>query len=134
MSVFLDSNIVIYLIERTPAFGPIAATCIQSLIGQGQRLVVSDLVRMECRVRPLQSSHTITLSAFDNYFCSDDVDVTPITPAVCNRAATIRAKYNYSPMDSLHLAAAVEHGCQRFLTQDLRLSGFPDIAIEALGC
>ena len=35
-------------------------------------------------------------------------------------------------MDSLHLAAAVEHGCQRFLTQDLRLAGFPGIAIEAL--
>ena len=132
MSVFLDSNVVIYLIERTPDFGPIAAKCIQSLIGRGERLVVSDLVRMECRVRPLRSKDAITLSALDNYFDSDDVDVTAITPGVCNRAAAIRAQYRYSPMDSLHLAAAVEHGCERFLTQDLRLAGFPDIAIEAL--
>lgn len=132
MSVFLDSNIVIYLIERTPDFGPIAAKCIQSLIGQGERLVVSDLVRMECRVHQLRSNDTITLSAFDNYFDSDEVDVTAITPGVCNRAAAIRAQYSYPPMDSLHLAAAIEHGCQRFLTQDLRLGGFPAIAIEAL--
>ncbi len=132
MSVFLDSNIVIYLIEQTPEFGPIAAKCIQSLIARAERLVVSDLVRMECRVRPLRSGDTITLSALDDYFYSDDVDVTAITPGVCNRAAAIRAQYRYSPMDSLHLAAAVEHGCQRFLTQDMRLAAFPDIAIEAL--
>ena len=29
-------------------------------------------------------------------------------------------------------AAAVEPGCERFLTQDLRLAGLPDIAIDAL--
>lgn len=132
MSVFLDSNIVIYLIERTPDFGPIAARRIESLLSQGQRLVVSDLVRMECRVHPLRDGDAVTLSAFDGYFASEDVEVTAITAAVCDRAAAIRARYRFSPMDSLHLAAACEHGCQQFLTQDSRLDGFHDIAIEIL--
>jgi uncharacterized protein len=132
VSVFLDTNIVIYLIERTPDIGPIAARCVQSLIAKGQRLVVSDLVRMECRVRPLRADDAVTLSAFDGYFTSDDVEVTAITGAVCDRAAAIRARYRFSPMDCLHLAAAVEHGCQRFLTHDLRLGSFPDITVEIL--
>jgi predicted nucleic acid-binding protein len=132
VSVFLDTNIVVYLIERTPDIGPIAARRVQSLIANGQRLVVSDLVRMECRVRPLRADDAVTLSAFDGYFASDDVEVTPITGAVCDRAAAIRAQYRFSPMDSLHLAAAVEHGCQRFLTHDLRLETFSDIAMEIL--
>jgi predicted nucleic acid-binding protein len=132
LSVFLDANIVIYLIERTPDRGLAAAKCIQNLIAQGQRLVVSDLVRMECRVRPLRLNDAVTLSAFDGYFSSEDVDVTTITAAVCDRAAAIRAQYNFHPMDSLHLAAAVEHGCQRFLTHDLRLQSFSDINIEVL--
>jgi predicted nucleic acid-binding protein len=34
--------------------------------------------------------------------------------------------------DSLHLAAAVEGGCDRFLTNDARLSRFPDIPVEVL--
>ncbi len=45
MSVFLDTNIVVYLIERTPDFWPTVAAHIQSLLSQGERLVVSDLVR-----------------------------------------------------------------------------------------
>ena len=130
MSVFLDTNIVIYLIERTSDQGLAVAKCIKNLIAQGQRLVVSDLVRMECRVRPLRLNDAITLSAFDGYFSSEDLDITPITASVCDRAAAIRARYNFRPMDSLHLAAAIEHGCQLFLTHDLRLKDFSNITIE----
>jgi len=34
--------------------------------------------------------------------------------------------------DSLHLAAAVESGCDRFLTNDARLSAFTAIPVEVL--
>ena len=130
--VFLDTNIVVYLIERTPYFGPAAAARTQSLLSQGERLVVSDLVRMECRVRPLRLEDAVTLAAFDRYFGSEDVEVVPITSAVCDRAAAIRARERFRPMDALHLAAAIERGCERFLTYDLRLSTFPEIAVEVL--
>jgi hypothetical protein len=33
-----------------------------------------------------------------------------LTAAVCDRAARIRASFGFTPMDALHLAAAVEHG------------------------
>lgn len=35
MAVFLDTNVVIYLIERTPQFGALAATRIESLLLRG---------------------------------------------------------------------------------------------------
>jgi uncharacterized protein len=132
VSVFLDTNVVVYLVERTPHLGTVAAKRVQDFIGQGQRLVVSDLVRMECRVRPLRLNDAITLAAFNGYFDSEDVDVAPITAAVCDRAAIIRARYNLRPMDSLHLAAAVENGCERFLTHEVRLRSFSDIGVEVL--
>jgi hypothetical protein len=34
--------------------------------------------------------------------------------------------------DSLHLTGAVEAGCNRFLTNDRRLSAFPDVTVEVL--
>jgi predicted nucleic acid-binding protein len=95
-------------------------------------LVVSDLVRMECSIRPLRLNDAITLAAFNGYFDSEDVDVAAVTAAVCNRAAIIRAKYNFRPMDSLHLATAIENGCERFLTHDVHLQHFPDLAVEVL--
>lgn len=132
VSIFLDTNIVIYLIERIPDLGARATKLIEAQITEGQRLVVSDLVRMECRVRPLRLNDTVTLSAFDGFFTSEDVDVASITTAVCDRAAMIRAQYNFRPMDCLHLATAIEHGCQQFLSHDTHLQRFSGIDVEAL--
>ncbi|HJT34291.1 MAG TPA: hypothetical protein VJ783_19765 [Pirellulales bacterium] len=40
--------------------------------------------------------------------------------------------FNFKLGDSLHLATAVEGGCDRFLTNDNRLSHFTDIVVEVL--
>jgi predicted nucleic acid-binding protein len=60
------------------------------------------------------------------------LDVLPVPPVVCDRAARIRAQYGFKPLDSLHLAAAVEHRCTLFLTRDARLKRFTDVAVEIL--
>ena len=93
-------------------------------------MVVSDLVRMECRVRPLALDDTQGLADFDEFFASGKVQVVPITAATCDRAAAVRAKQRFRPLDALHLAAAIESGCAA--AHDQRLSGFPDIPIEIL--
>jgi hypothetical protein len=46
---------------------------------------------------------------------------------VFDRATAIRAAHNFKLGESRHLAAAAEAGCDRFLTNDDRLSAFPDI-------
>lgn len=51
---------------------------------------------------------------------------------VYDRACRIRAALNYKLADALHLAAAIEGGCGAFLTNDIRLSGFPDLPVEVL--
>jgi predicted nucleic acid-binding protein len=56
----------------------------------------------------------------------------PVTVAVWERAAQIRADYNFSALDSLHLAGAAEHGCTRFLSNDAQLKRFPDVFVEIL--
>ena len=58
--------------------------------------------------------------------------VWPLTAAVCERAARVRATHGFRPLDALHLAAAVEHGCGLFLINDAQLVRFPDIPVEVL--
>jgi predicted nucleic acid-binding protein len=72
------------------------------------------------------------LSLYDAFFARPDVRMLPITPAAFDRAAVIRAAHRFKLGDSLHLAAAVEAGCDRFLTNDSRLLAFRDITVEAL--
>jgi len=130
--IFLDTNIVIYFVEQMPDWGALAAARVNSLRSAGDQMAVSDLVRMECHVGPLLDGDAVTLAAFDAFFALPEVRVVGITSTMCDRAAAIRAAYRFRPMDALHLAAAVEAGCDVFLTNDNRLSGFPDVRIEVL--
>ncbi|HJT33844.1 MAG TPA: PIN domain-containing protein [Pirellulales bacterium] len=130
--VFLDTNPVIYFVEQPPTWGVKASARVAAVRMLGEQLAVSDLVRMECIVGPLRTGDAAKLADFQSFFTAPDVIVLSITGAVCDRAAQIRAQHGFKPLDSLHLAAAVENGCTHFITNDASLKGFPDILIELL--
>jgi predicted nucleic acid-binding protein len=130
--IYLDANIVIYLIEQPPVWGPRAAAYVAALRGAGDTMAVSDLTRLECRVKPLSVGDAPRVAQFDAFFLSSDVQVLPLSAAVCDRATLIRAVHHFRLADSLHLACAVEGACDRFVTNDVRLNRFPDIPVEVL--
>jgi predicted nucleic acid-binding protein len=74
----------------------------------------------------------VKLAGFDAFFARPDVQRAPLTTAVYDRATVLRARHNFKLADSLHLAAAIEGGCDRLLTNDYRLSRCTDIAVEVL--
>lgn len=98
----------------------------------GDGIVTSDVVRLECRMLPIRLGNAASLADYDSFFAQANVEHAPITRAVFDRATLIRAAYNFKLGDSLHLAAAVQEGCDRFLTNDTRLSAFTDVAVEVL--
>ena len=69
---------------------------------------------------------------YTRFFALPDVQVVPLTAAVCDKATEVRATYNFKTPDALHLAAAIIHGCDAFLTNDLRLNRCTDIRIDVL--
>lgn len=132
MLVYFDSVIVIYLIDHVGSFNVRALARLKTLEAAGDQVAVSDLTRMECRVKPIRDGDALKLSDFDAFFSRPDVQKLPLSTAVYDRATEIRATHNYKLTDSVQLAAAVESRCGRFLTNDTRLSGFPDIPVEVL--
>jgi predicted nucleic acid-binding protein len=130
--VFLDASVVIYIVQQPPVWGPKAAARLAALKASGDQPAVSDLVRMECRVVPLKTGDSTLLSDFTAFFTAGNIQVFPVTAAVCDRASAIRAAHGFKPLDSLPLAAAVENGCGLFLTGDLRLSRFTGVTVEVL--
>ena len=132
MIVFLDTNIVIYLIENPPVFGARAAASIMTLRSAGHTFAVSDLVRLECRILPLRRSDLMLLGHYDAFFASPQVRVLSLTGPVCDRATILRAKHNFKTPDALQLGAAIVHGSDRLLTNDGRLSACQDIPIDVL--
>jgi predicted nucleic acid-binding protein len=132
MLIYCDSVILIYLLDTVGPFNLRAVARMTALRAGGDVAGFSDLTRLECRIKPLKLGATTTLADFDAFFTRPDVRLVPITTAVFDRATLIRAMHNFKLGDSLHLAAAAEGGCDRFLTNHTRLSAFPDLPVEVL--
>jgi uncharacterized protein len=132
MRIYCDSVILIYYFEGAPSFKARATTRLTAMWAAGDGIVTSDLVRLECRMLPIRLGDAVSLADYDNFFAQANVERAPLTSAVYDRATLIRAAHNFKLGDSLHLAAAVQAGCDRFLTNDTRLSAFTDITVEVL--
>lgn len=72
------------------------------------------------------------LTVFDGLFAGPTVQLVPLTAKAFDRAAQLRADQGFKTADALHLAAAVEAGCTVFLTNDVQLTHFPDLAVEVI--
>jgi predicted nucleic acid-binding protein len=132
MIVCLDANIVIYLVEQNPLWGPRVAARIAAYLAAGDEIAVCDAARLECLVGPFQNKNAAELASYAAFFAGPSTRMLPVTAAVWERAARIRAEHRFSALDAVHLATAVEHGCGRFLSNDAQLKRFPDVVVEVL--
>jgi predicted nucleic acid-binding protein len=132
MLIYFDSVIIIYLFDHIGPFNVRATNRLAALVAAGDSIAASDLSRLECRVQPIRLGDAAKLAVFDAFFARPDVQLVPITTAVFDRATQLRATHNFKLGDSLHLAAAVEAGCDAFLTNDTRLSRCTEIPVEVL--
>ncbi len=127
MRFYLDAAPVIYLVEQvSPYYLPLSRRLAQS----GGVLVVSELTRLECRVKPLKFNDIDLLRDYDEFFNYSVVEVVPLSRAVMELATEIRARYGFRTPDSIHLAAARHALCEVFLTNDHQLVRYADIRVE----
>jgi predicted nucleic acid-binding protein len=132
MLVYLDSVICIYAVEGAPSFQARARARLATMAAAKDKPVVSDLTWLECRVKPIRLNDAVAVSDMEAFLSGSDVIRVSLPSTVFERACRIRATHNFKLGDSLHLAAAVENRCGLFLTNDHRLSSFPDIPVEVL--
>jgi predicted nucleic acid-binding protein len=95
-------------------------------------VVISELTRLECRVKPLREGETNILDDFDRFFNESVGAILPLSREVMDRATDIRARYGFKTPEAIHLAAANVSGCDVFLTNDRRLDRFVELPIEVL--
>jgi uncharacterized protein len=128
----LDANIIIYYVERNTIWHPKAAARFGAFAATGVTLAVSDPARLESLVGPLNSNDTSALADYRTFFGLPSITMLGVNAAVWERAAQIRASFKLQALDSIHLASAIEHGCDLFLTNDAQLTRCTLIAVEAL--
>jgi len=138
MLTYLDTCIFIYWIEGPAPFDTRVRTHLAALQAAGHRFAISEFSRLECLVKPLGLGDGALLLDYERLFLAPNVAFVPLSAPVFELAANIRGVHayasgkRYSAPDALHLAAAIQSGCDSFLTNDRRLVGFPDITVDVL--
>ena len=118
-SVYLDSCIVIYLIEGPSELHEAVAQVIARV---AESISVSELTRLECRVGPMRDGDEPLLAQYDRFFALPTIVRVPMAADVFETATRLRATHGIRTPDALHLAAAIVGGCDEFWTNDNRLA------------
>ena len=132
--ISLDTNCVIYLIENNPVWQPKVVARLALALAAGEAVAVCDVARAECLVGPLRSGDAGLRTRYQQFFADPTVRMLPVSVAVCERAAALRvaSAMRFEMLDCFHLAAAIEHSCGVFLTNDVKLASCTDIVVEVL--
>jgi predicted nucleic acid-binding protein len=120
--VYLDACIIIYLIQGPQELSAAILQALRPREGELSTVFVSDLTRLECRVRPIREGDDELLRQFDDFFASEDLTRISITTETFDLATELRGLHGAKTPDALHLAAAILGGCEEFWTNDHRLS------------
>lgn len=126
--VYLDSCVIIYLVEEHPLYAPLIEARLQN--STGAAVGFSALSEMECLVLPLRNQNQPLLDKFRDWFAR--ADYLPLERAVFAQAAQLRATHpSLKTPDAIHLAAALHHGCVELWTNDGRLNAIaPGLAVK----
>lgn len=111
MVIYCDSVILMYFFDHVGSFQLRAANRLAAMATAGDRIAISDLVRLEYRIMPLKNADSTKLAVFDAFCAKPEILTVPITSAVFDRAARLRAAHRFKPGDAIHIAAAIEAGC-----------------------
>jgi len=93
--VCVDTNVVVYLVEKIAGWGPKAAARLAAIRAAGDEVAVGDGARLECLLKPLKSGDAVLENHFRTFFADPRVHMLPVTVAIRERAARIGAAFNF---------------------------------------
>jgi len=120
---YLDSNVVISVVEATDAFGPAQARFISQIDAGRMEAVTSELTLAECLVKPFIDRDLKAIKAFMTFLDGrPELPILPVDRAILLDAARLRGELGNKLPDAIHCATALAAGCDRFLTNDKRIA------------
>jgi predicted nucleic acid-binding protein len=131
--IALDSCVLIYFLEGGPFADPAQAVLEAVRSGKAQA-ILSTLALLEVQVSPYRKGDE---DLADRYFALlqdlPNCRWVPLSYAIADRAAQLRAEHGVTAPDAIHLATALECGATLFVTNDRDLPPVPGLGYYLLG-
>ncbi|MHB1678991.1 MAG: type II toxin-antitoxin system VapC family toxin [bacterium] len=131
MNIFLDTNIIIYFLEKNYHFFEKVIPYFEKAEKGEIKLYTSSISYMEVLI-PVFKKQDIDLEAKYNYLFKTYLNSISIDLEIARIGAQIRAKYAIKVPDALQIACALNSGCKKFITADKGLDKIKKIEIVIL--
>ena len=119
--VFVDANIVIYLVEAHPEFGPLALKLLRAIAERGDQLCTSTLAAAEVEAGAKLMGDETLQQRYRTLFNTPGWELLPFTAETIGGFVQARALAGVKAPDAVHLACAAQRGVDVFLTNDAAL-------------
>lgn len=129
--VYLDTAPIVYSIERHADYWQLLTPLWQKLQAGTIQLISSELLILECLVKPLKTNDTILVNAYENFF-ANRIILLPIQESILRDAAQLRANSKLKTPDSIHAATAISNSSTLFLTNDTGFHNTPGLSVVVL--
>lgn len=118
--IYIDSNVLIYTVERVAPYVQMLDPFWQGLAARGDVAITSELTILETLVGPMRSGDATLEALFRRIlFRSPTLRLAPVTTDILEQAARLRADYSgLKTPDGIHAATALSEGASIMLTND----------------
>ena len=128
-SVYVDTNAVIYRVERIEPYLTASAPLWDALDVGLVQIVTSELTLLEVLVKPLRNGDPTLTSLYRTVLLgTSGLTCMPVTRTILESAAQVRAMCNLKTPDAIQAATALVAGSALFVSNDAgfrRVSGLP---------
>lgn len=125
--VYIDTNIIVYLLEGTDNFGQKVAAKLTAFQDAGRSLVTSSITITEFL------AGTPDNAAFSSLETMPGLTFIDVTKNIALRAAELQRLHKLTIGDAIHLASCLEYRSKSLFTNDVKLSNIAKGYVEVLG-
>jgi len=121
-SVYLDANILVYLVEGYASHEATLGCLLAALESGRVKFLTSELSLAEVLVLPLGRKRHDLVNRYEQLLApGSGIALAAVDAAALRRSAEFRAANGGSLLDMIHVATAVRSGCSVFLSEDARI-------------
>ena len=131
--VYLDSNLYIYVFEGVETYRTRMVELLSVIDSRDIVVIASELLFTEILPRPVKEGRQDLVERYlDLVRNTPRIHLVSVDRSVILRSVHLRAEFGLRSMDALHLATALVHGCETFITNDRRLARIDLIRVFTL--
>lgn len=132
-SLGVDTSPYIYYVESHQTYVEKMDAIFKIIEVEIIKISTSTITLTEALTKPIKTDDLALINMYRELLTNTDaIQMVSITPAIADKGAQLRAKYNLRTPDALHVATAIESGCEAFLTNDLGIKRVTELRILIL--